>query len=512
VAVTRIVAGLAAIGAAAALPLGAGAAPARSLSSTITVNSLADTVAANGLCTLREAIQNHNAKSQANADCAKGQSNNFIVFSVGGTIALAGELPAVQRKLTIDGGGAITIDGGSATRIMETADDANLRLRNVTLAHGAATGDGGGVLNANATLTLQNTVFSHNTATGFGGGVYSPGGSTKVISSVFDHNSAASAGGLGGIDVTIRDSVFNVNHASQYGGGLYTFILSMTDSVVVSNTADVAFGGLATGGRGKIEDSTVAFNTAPQGAGVTIQQAGATRFRLNTDVIIGNQAGCPGGGLVTFFSDSESSVTLRNSTISGNSTTSGSCGLGGGGILNTGPGGGTLTVSNSTIANNSSASGAGGGIYNSGVLTLLNVTVSGNSVGGASGTGGIYASSGGGFGLTTLGNTIVAENTDGNDADCGGTGAFDSMDHNIAGDGTCNLIEAHDQPSTDPDLGPLQPNGGPTQTMKPDPGSPAVDAAGDAICKARPVSRRDQRGIKRPQGSACDIGAVELVP
>jgi hypothetical protein len=39
-----------------------------------------------------------------------------------------------------------------------------------------------------------------------------------------------------------------------------------------------------------------------------------------------------------------------------------------------------------------------------------------------------------------------------------------------------------------------------------------VDEAGDAICKSRPVHKRDQRGIKRPQGSACDVGAVELVP
>ena len=58
-------------------------------------------------------------------------------------------------------------------------------------------------------------------------------------------------------------------------------------------------------------------------------------------------------------------------------------------------------------------------------------------------------------------------------------------------------------------LGPMQNNGGPTETMALGPGSAAIDAADDAICAAAPVNSLDQRGVARPQGLHCDIGAVE---
>ena len=64
----------------------------------------------------------------------------------------------------------------------------------------------------------------------------------------------------------------------------------------------------------------------------------------------------------------------------------------------------------------------------------------------------------------------------------------------------------------DPKLGPLQANGGPTQTMALGAGSAARDAADDAICAAPPVNNLDQRGVARPQGAHCDIGAYEAKP
>lgn len=57
-------------------------------------------------------------------------------------------------------------------------------------------------------------------------------------------------------------------------------------------------------------------------------------------------------------------------------------------------------------------------------------------------------------------------------------------------------------------LGPLQQNGGPTQTHEPGSGSVAIDAIDAADC----VAENDQRGIERPQGTHCDVGAVEVVP
>jgi hypothetical protein len=79
-----------------------------------------------------------------------------------------------------------------------------------------------------------------------------------------------------------------------------------------------------------------------------------------------------------------------------------------------------------------------------------------------------------------------------------------SNGHNLATDGTCNLVAAGDQANTDPVLGPLADNGGPTRTHALLPGSPAIDAADPGQC---PVA--DQRGIARPQGPSCDVGAFE---
>jgi len=91
--------------------------------------------------------------------------------------------------------------------------------------------------------------------------------------------------------------------------------------------------------------------------------------------------------------------------------------------------------------------------------------------------------------------------------------------HNIGTDGTCNLTDPTDLPSTDPMLGPLQDNGGPTATHALLPGSPAIDAIPAADCTwdddGDPETpevplRSDQRGAWRPQGGGCDIGAVEV--
>ena len=160
----------------------------------------------------------------------------------------------------------------------------------------------------------------------------------------------------------------------------------------------------------------------------------------------------------------------------------------GGGILNDG---GTVTVSNSTFSGNSA--GYGGGIVNDGgTVTVSNSTFSGNS---AEVGGGIETSSG----TATLENTLVANSPAG--GNCSGT-ITDGGGNLSYGDATCPGVNG------DPKLGPLQANGGPTQTMALGAGSAARDAADDAICAAPPVNNLDQRGVARPQGAHCDIGAL----
>jgi hypothetical protein len=177
----------------------------------------------------------------------------------------------------------------------------------------------------------------------------------------------------------------------------------------------------------------------------------------------------------------------------------------GGGIYNNG---GTLTVTNSTLTGNSGDDA--GGIYNSGTATVTNSTISGNSTRDVFSTGGIKND-----GTLTLTNTIVAGNTGTYIADLGGT--ITSGGHNligIAGGGIISGVNG-DIVNPTPLLAALGRYGGPTQTIALLAGSPAIDAGNDAVCAqtgAGKVNNADQRGITRPQGAHCDIGAFEALP
>jgi hypothetical protein len=85
--------------------------------------------------------------------------------------------------------------------------------------------------------------------------------------------------------------------------------------------------------------------------------------------------------------------------------------------------------------------------------------------------------------------------------------SISSAGGNLSSDGSCNLGGPGDLPATDPQLGPLAANGGPTLTHALAAGSPALDAAAAATCPAT-----DQRGVARPQGGGCDSGAYEREP
>jgi hypothetical protein len=251
-----------------------------------------------------------------------------------------------------------------------------------------------------------------------------------------------------------------------------------------------------------------------------------------------------GGGILN-----RGTLTINNSTISGNTANNYCgrypCGIYGGGIYNAG----TLTINNSTISGNTANSygcqdvltmcfAFGGGIANhGGIVKINNSTISGNTaiahcLGGGkcfNHGGGIYTDSASSVSSTTIGrngsgggifnnpvyagtvkfqNTIVA-NQSGN---CNGT--LISKGHNLSSDNTCNFSGPGDLNNTDPQLGPLQYNGGPTQTMALPSGSPAIDAGNPNGCTDNRghLLTTDQRGMPRPDPedtSGCDIGAFE---
>lgn len=226
-----------------------------------------------------------------------------------------------------------------------------------------------------------------------------------------------------------------------------------------------------------------------------------------------------------------STLTIINTTISNNSA------LIGGAICN----GGTLTIKNSTISGNVARQHEGGAIANYGILTITNSTFSGNiarpsllgSLAGGILNGGLFQSTGtlavnnstfsgniarrgkGGAIFNVKGstvllqNTIVANNTGGN---CHGTITSDG--YNLSSDSTCNFNSTGDLNNTDPMLGRLRNNGGPTKTLALFRGSPAIDSGNPAGCTDGEghLLKTDQRGKPRPDKedkSGCDRGAYE---
>jgi hypothetical protein len=182
----------------------------------------------------------------------------------------------------------------------------------------------------------------------------------------------------------------------------------------------------------------------------------------------------------------------------------------GGGIYN--GSGATLAIINSTISGNTAIDpgicdgGYGAGIWNDGgTVTLTSSTITDNEAECLGG--GVFQTSG----AVTFNNTIVARQSFSSDCrqgffnSIGGAGQFISLGFNLDSDNTCGLDQPSDLPGLNPFLGPLQDNGGWTDTHLPMSGSPAIDA-GDA----RTAPGRDQRGVRRPQGAAADIGSVEV--
>ena len=297
----------------------------------------------------------------------------------------------------------------------------------------------------------------------------------------------------------------------------------------------VAGGGIFNAGTLTLADATVSGNAANICCGGGIYNNLGT-MTLNNVTVSGNHTAGAGGGI-----GNDGTMTITNSTVSG-----GSAGGGGGGIFNAG----TMIITNTAVSGNN-ATGVGGGIGTSGTLTLSNSTLSGNSgtFGGGIGaeaattitnstiSGNMAATEGAAIdvlgGTTTLTNVTIAANGSGGEAqlNIGNTnGAATTIESAIIGNplaggkncsgvvptsagfnldsaNTCLFGQSTDLHNTNPLLGPLQNNGGPTLTMALLTGSPAIDKGANPLALAF-----DQRGKGFPRviGAAADIGAFEV--
>jgi hypothetical protein len=240
-----------------------------------------------------------------------------------------------------------------------------------------------------------------------------------------------------------------------------------------------------------------------QGGGVRVQ-AGATLTLVNSTVrnntAQGSSTNGSGGGIYN-----AGTLDLRGDTITGNTASAlvvNPTAIGVGGAIDSE--GQSLTASNSTITGNSaggSVLGRGGGLFvGAGGSTLTNVTLTSNSTTGlgAAGSNLFVASSS----PAQVRNTIVADGQGG--SNCSGSVA--STGFNLEDANTCSFGQGGDLRNTNPQLGPLADNGGPTYTRALLAGSPAIDAGTTSGCPDI-----DQRGVLRPQGRSCDIGAFEVI-
>lgn len=381
---------------------------------------------------------------------------------VSGTILLVSGQLNVDKDVTVSGPGAnhLAVDGNAQSRVFDVNPGKTVTIDGLTVANGYAD-FGAGIYSHGAVLAVSNCIVSDNS----GGGITNDEGALTVSNCIINGNSGSYGAGIsngagpsGIATLTITNSLISGNSATSGGGGILNAnaALTITESTISSNYG----GGI--------------YNTA------------------------GCAQGCSAG------------VTLSNSTLSANSSTGD-----GGAICNSSGRGASvwLNVENSTISGNSS-SGNGGGISNAALqtfagagLVVTNTTISGNSAKGLGG--GIYNSNNGGAASLEIGNVILNGGKSGENIFNNG-GSVASLGYNLSSDdGGGALIGPGDQINTEPMLGPLQDNGGPTFTHALLPSSPAIDA-GDPSFTPPPVF--DQRGpdFFRVRNRRIDIGSFEV--
>jgi CSLREA domain-containing protein len=421
---------------------------------TIAVTTTLDEHNNSAPCSLREAIRSANANIPFGG-CSGGSGADTI------------SLPPGTYVLGRPNDPAVTDEHNAVTGDLDILEDV------LILGSGAKTTivDGNGGALADRVFDVRgptpNVTFSGLTIRGgnepsgaAGGGGVSNEAKTTFTDVVISGNATGSGGGGvsngTGAASTFVDSTIYGNVAAASGGGLRngsSASLTLIDTTVTGNSTNVSGGGISNDGGANVTNSTISGNLAANDGGGVFNSAAASSALANSTVT-GNRSNLSGGGVYG------GTTTLANVTMTANAADSDANGTGdGGGLAGT-----AVTVKNSIIGGNLDSSPPPG---------LVNPECQ--------------------AALTSQGYNLISNN-----AGCTGS----------AGPG--DKIGSAASPIS-AGLAPLANNGGPTFTHALITASPAHNAGspappggpGDACAGT------DQRGVPRPQGGRCEIGAFE---
>jgi IPT/TIG domain len=393
----------------------------------IVVTTNSDAVSHSGT-SLRDAI------ATANADAAAGQSIS-IVFATsmsGQTITLAqGTLnltAAGGAAITIDGSGStpITVSGNHAVEVFSVNPNVNATITNLIIANGQA-GNGGGIISS-GNLTLTNDVLSGNSATYEGGGLYNSGIATLAYVTMFNNTMNGSGGGGGG-------AVFNSG------------TISIANSAFTGNSSNYSSGAISASGTTVITNTTFSDNVASWGA-MEVHDGVATVIGCT---FTGNTSSNGGAVWMSNYGGPTSTLTMIDCTLTGNRST----GNGGGAIATNNLSNLSLNLVHCTIVGNTAVN-AGGGLYIGSTSTpvmLKDTIVAGNL---------FNASPSDIYGTVSGSNNLIGVST-------GMSGITNGSNGNQVGTTSSPI---------NPLLNALASNGGPTQTMSEQTGSPAIGTGG----------------------------------
>jgi len=493
--------------------------------------------------------------SQSPADASVANESAFrAAFLTGtGTITLTADITLTctgpdealrtnNAPIVIDGGatGHTITQTCAANRVLDNDASGQLTLNNVTITGGTPDNNGGGVWSSGDVVLVGSTITNNQAKDGSdGGGVYASKSDLTCTNSTISNNTATdSRGGYYAGNVSLDGCTISGNTSDgEGGGGESNGNLTITNSKITNNTSqNDEGGGFEADGNSSItvtiSGSTVSGNHAQDGdgGGGNVDPNGNATVNVTNSTFSGNDATGDGGGLdVHPSSEGTGTTSVTGSTFSANTATNEGGGIA---LQDTGA---TLTLVNSTVTGNSGSNG--GAIYagnQSNTVNLAYDTIDSNTATGAAPTAatGKKNSDGRAAGApnasaepTLAGNV----NNDGplttfatdithpiGGVNCA-TLSSSSLGYNYSDDTSCTFTQSTDSQSTgnDPKLGALADNTGPTETMLPASGSPLIDKVATADCGngndlAGFSVTTDQRGVTRPQLKGCDTGAVEV--